>query len=70
MHVMHILVCFVMNNLYCPSSACAPTFEHNPVKRVLGAKNSRVVIKCQPKAAPKPSFSWSKGTELLSNSTR
>uniref|UniRef100_A0A667WN09 Contactin 1 n=1 Tax=Myripristis murdjan TaxID=586833 RepID=A0A667WN09_9TELE len=50
--------------------ACAPTFEHNPVKRVLGAKNSRVVIKCQPKAAPKPSFSWSKGTELLSNSTR
>uniref|UniRef100_UPI003AACDCA7 contactin-1a-like n=1 Tax=Centroberyx gerrardi TaxID=166262 RepID=UPI003AACDCA7 len=50
--------------------ACSPTFEHNPVKRVLGAKNGRVVIECRPKAAPKPSFSWSKGTELLSNSTR
>uniref|UniRef100_A0A8C7T687 Contactin 1 n=1 Tax=Oncorhynchus mykiss TaxID=8022 RepID=A0A8C7T687_ONCMY len=51
--------------------ACAPTFEHNPVKwRILGAKNGRVVIECKPKAAPKPSFSWSKGTELLFNSTR
>ncbi len=61
---------FVMNNPYCPSSACAPTFEHNPVKRVLAAKNGRVVIECRPKAAPKPTFSWSKDTELLSNSTR
>lgn len=50
--------------------ACAPTFEHNPVKRVLAARNGRVVIECRPKAAPKPTFSWSKGTELLSNSTR
>uniref|UniRef100_A0A671YBY5 Contactin 1 n=1 Tax=Sparus aurata TaxID=8175 RepID=A0A671YBY5_SPAAU len=50
--------------------ACAPTFEHNPVKRVLAAKNGRVVIECRPKAAPKPAFSWSKDTELLSNSTR
>ncbi|CAB1313416.1 unnamed protein product [Coregonus sp. 'balchen'] len=51
--------------------ACAPTFEHNPLKRrILGAKNGRVVIECKPKAAPKPSFSWSKGTELLFNSTR
>ncbi|XP_074488436.1 contactin-1a [Sebastes fasciatus] len=50
--------------------ACAPTFEHNPVKRVMVAKNGRVVIECRPKAAPKPSFSWSKDTELLSNSTR
>uniref|UniRef100_A0A4W6FK14 Contactin 1 n=1 Tax=Lates calcarifer TaxID=8187 RepID=A0A4W6FK14_LATCA len=50
--------------------ACAPTFEHNPVKRVLAAKNGRVVIECRPKAAPKPTFSWSKDTELLSNSTR
>ncbi|XP_019934949.1 contactin-1a-like [Paralichthys olivaceus] len=50
--------------------ACAPTFEHNPVKRVLVARNGRVVIKCRPKAAPKPNFSWSKDTELLSNSTR
>ncbi|CAJ1056293.1 contactin-1a-like isoform X3 [Xyrichtys novacula] len=50
--------------------ACAPTFKHNPVKRVLAARNGRVVIQCRPKAAPKPSFSWSKDTELLSNSTR
>ncbi|KAM8751101.1 contactin-1a isoform 1-T1 [Acanthopagrus schlegelii] len=50
--------------------ACAPMFEHNPVKRVLAAKNGRVVIECRPKAAPKPAFSWSKDTELLSNSTR
>uniref|UniRef100_A0A3B4F7I3 Contactin-1a-like n=1 Tax=Pundamilia nyererei TaxID=303518 RepID=A0A3B4F7I3_9CICH len=49
---------------------CAPTFEHNPVKRVLAAKNGRVVIECRPRAAPKPAFSWSKDTELLSNSTR
>ncbi|XP_034542149.1 contactin-1a-like isoform X2 [Notolabrus celidotus] len=50
--------------------ACAPTFKHNPLKRVLAARNGRVVIQCRPKAAPKPSFSWSKDTELLSNSTR
>ncbi|KAM6926248.1 contactin-1a-like isoform 1-T2 [Lycodopsis pacificus] len=50
--------------------ACAPTFEHNPVKRVMAAKSGRVVIECRPKAAPKPSFSWSKDTELLHNSTR
>ncbi|XP_034031989.1 contactin-1a [Thalassophryne amazonica] len=50
--------------------ASAPTFEHNPVSKVLAAKNGRVVIRCRPKAAPKPVFSWSKGTELLSNSTR
>lgn len=50
--------------------ACAPTFEHNPVERVLAAKNGRVVIDCRPKAAPEPTISWSKDTELLSNSTR
>ncbi|XP_019128195.1 contactin-1a isoform X1 [Larimichthys crocea] len=50
--------------------ASAPTFEHNPVKRVLAARNGRVVIECRPRAAPKPIFSWSKDTELLSNSTR
>uniref|UniRef100_A0A8C9WDZ6 Contactin 1 n=1 Tax=Scleropages formosus TaxID=113540 RepID=A0A8C9WDZ6_SCLFO len=51
--------------------ACAPTFEHNPVKeRVLGAKNGRVLMECRPKAAPRARLSWSKGTELLSNSSR
>ncbi|KAL0968766.1 hypothetical protein UPYG_G00271410 [Umbra pygmaea] len=51
--------------------ACAPTFEHTPLKRrILAAKNGRVVIECRPKAAPRPSLTWSKGTELLFNSTR
>ncbi|XP_007244394.3 contactin-1a [Astyanax mexicanus] len=49
----------------------APSFELNPVKqRQLGAKNGRVVIECKPRAAPRPTFTWSKGTEMLSNSSR
>lgn len=59
-----------MNNPHCLSAACAPTFERNAVKTVLAPKNGRALIECRPKAAPKPAFSWSKGTELLSNSTR
>lgn len=52
-------------------SAGAPSFEWNPVKsKLLGAKNGRVVIDCKPRAAPRPSISWSKGTELLHNSSR
>uniref|UniRef100_A0A9J8BYP7 Uncharacterized protein n=1 Tax=Cyprinus carpio carpio TaxID=630221 RepID=A0A9J8BYP7_CYPCA len=51
--------------------AGAPSFEWNPVKpKLLGAKNGRVVIACKPRAAPRPSISWSKGTELLHNSSR
>ncbi|XP_013875193.1 contactin-1a [Austrofundulus limnaeus] len=50
--------------------ARAPTFERRPVKNVLAPKNGRVVIECRPKAAPKPTFYWSKDTELLFNSTR
>ncbi|XP_030630760.1 contactin-1a [Chanos chanos] len=51
--------------------ASPPTFEFNPVKsEILAPKNGRVVIECKPRAAPKPVFSWSKGTELLSNSSR
>ncbi|KAJ8002672.1 hypothetical protein DPEC_G00161320 [Dallia pectoralis] len=50
--------------------ACTPTFEHKPVRNIQAAKGGRVVMKCRPKAAPKPSLSWSKGTELLFNSTR
>ncbi|KAJ8374120.1 hypothetical protein SKAU_G00047000 [Synaphobranchus kaupii] len=50
---------------------CAPTFENNPVrKKLLGAKKGRVVIECKPRAAPKAKITWSKGTELLSNSPR
>ncbi|XP_077051819.1 contactin-1a-like [Siphateles boraxobius] len=51
--------------------ASAPSFEWNPVKaKLLGARNGRVVFDCRPRAAPRPSVSWSKGTELLHNSSR
>ncbi|XP_075863295.1 contactin-1 isoform X1 [Microcebus murinus] len=51
--------------------ALAPTFEMNPMKKkILAAKGGRVIIECKPKAAPKPKFSWSKGTEWLVNSSR
>ncbi|EHB08407.1 Contactin-1 [Heterocephalus glaber] len=51
--------------------ALAPTFELNPMKKkILAAKGGRVIIECKPKAAPKPKFSWSKGTEWLVNSSR
>ncbi|XP_032444415.1 contactin-1a isoform X4 [Xiphophorus hellerii] len=48
----------------------APKFPHNHVRRVLAPKNGRVVIECKAKAAPKPTITWSKDTELLSNSSR
>uniref|UniRef100_A0A671RTN3 Contactin-1a-like n=1 Tax=Sinocyclocheilus anshuiensis TaxID=1608454 RepID=A0A671RTN3_9TELE len=51
--------------------AGAPSFEWKPMKpKLLGAKNGRVVIDCKPRAAPQPTISWSKGTELLHNSSR
>ncbi|XP_056091364.1 contactin-1a [Rhinichthys klamathensis goyatoka] len=51
--------------------AGAPSFEWNPVKaKLLGARNGRVVFDCRPRAAPRPSITWSKGTELLHNSSR
>nr|XP_023671888.1 contactin-1a-like isoform X1 [Paramormyrops kingsleyae] len=51
--------------------ACSPSFEKNPVKKeILGAKNGRVVIECKPQAAPRARLSWTKGTELLSNTSR
>lgn len=51
--------------------ALAPTFEMNPMKKkILAAKGGRVIIECKPKAAPKPKFLWSKGTERLVNSSR
>ncbi|KAM4747400.1 contactin-1 [Rhinophrynus dorsalis] len=51
--------------------ALAPTFEFNPMrKKILAAKGGRVIIECKPKAAPRPKFSWSKGTELLTNNSR
>uniref|UniRef100_A0A8C4ILW3 Contactin 1b n=1 Tax=Dicentrarchus labrax TaxID=13489 RepID=A0A8C4ILW3_DICLA len=51
--------------------ACAPTFKFNPVKKqLLGAKDRRVVIECKPRAAPRPRYTWTKGKELLYNSSR
>ncbi|XP_074840181.1 contactin-1 [Carettochelys insculpta] len=51
--------------------ALPPNFELNPMKKkILAAKGGRVIIECKPKAAPKPKFSWSKGTELLVNGSR
>uniref|UniRef100_A0A3B3SFI3 Contactin 1b n=1 Tax=Paramormyrops kingsleyae TaxID=1676925 RepID=A0A3B3SFI3_9TELE len=51
--------------------ACPPTFENNPVRRrLLGARNGRVVIECKPKAAPRAKITWSKGTTMLTNSSR
>lgn len=52
-------------------SACAPTFEFNPLKKqLLGARDGRVVIACKPRAAPRPRFTWTKGKELLFNNSR
>uniref|UniRef100_A0A8C6WVY9 Contactin 1 n=1 Tax=Neogobius melanostomus TaxID=47308 RepID=A0A8C6WVY9_9GOBI len=67
-HSARLCVCSEIWNM--ASDSCAPTFEHSPVKRELAARNGRVVIECRPRAAPKPTISWSKDTELLHNSTR
>uniref|UniRef100_A0A3B3V3F9 Contactin 1 n=1 Tax=Poecilia latipinna TaxID=48699 RepID=A0A3B3V3F9_9TELE len=45
-------------------------FYAKPVYPLLAPKNGRVVIECKAKAAPKPTITWSKDTELLSNSSR
>uniref|UniRef100_UPI00398F6463 contactin 1b n=1 Tax=Pristiophorus japonicus TaxID=55135 RepID=UPI00398F6463 len=51
--------------------ALAPDFRLKPVKeKLLGARGGKAIIECKPKAAPKPAFSWSKGTELLKNNSR
>ncbi|XP_067855986.1 contactin 1b [Heptranchias perlo] len=51
--------------------ALAPDFRLNPVKKkLLGARGGKAIIECKPKAAPKPTFLWSKGTELLKSSSR
>ncbi|KAM3832314.1 contactin-1 [Vipera latastei] len=48
-----------------------PTFEFYPMKKeVLAAKGGQAIIECKPRAAPKPKITWSRGTEILRNSTR
>uniref|UniRef100_A0A670JCW8 Contactin 1 n=1 Tax=Podarcis muralis TaxID=64176 RepID=A0A670JCW8_PODMU len=49
----------------------APTFEFSPMKReVLAAKGGQAIIECKPRAAPRPKLIWSRGTEIIRNSTR
>ncbi|XP_043572414.1 contactin-2 [Chiloscyllium plagiosum] len=49
----------------------APDFQSKPVKRLIpAARGGEVLIECKPRAAPQPNIFWTKGTEILSNSTR
>uniref|UniRef100_A0A8D0H9P3 Contactin 2 n=1 Tax=Sphenodon punctatus TaxID=8508 RepID=A0A8D0H9P3_SPHPU len=51
--------------------AVAPDFRLNPVRRLIpSARGGEIIIQCQPRAAPKPIVLWTKGTELLINSSR
>nr|XP_008533929.1 PREDICTED: LOW QUALITY PROTEIN: contactin-2-like [Equus przewalskii] len=51
--------------------ALAPDFRLNPIRRLIpAARGGEVVILCQPRAAPKAVVLWSKGTEILVNSSR
>lgn len=51
--------------------AFGPDFQANQVKRLIpAARGGEVMIECRPRSAPKPSIMWSKGTEILSNSSR
>ncbi|XP_018102028.2 contactin-2 [Xenopus laevis] len=51
--------------------ALAPDFRLSPVKRLIpAARGGEVIIQCNPRAAPTPLILWSKGTELLRNSSR
>ncbi|XP_035517560.1 contactin-2 [Morone saxatilis] len=49
----------------------APDFRLNPVRKLIpAARGGQVMIECRPRAAPKPSLFWSRGTELLTNGSR
>ncbi|XP_042537816.1 contactin-2 isoform X1 [Dipodomys spectabilis] len=51
--------------------ALAPDFRQNPVRRLIpAARGGEIAIPCQPRAAPKATVLWSKGTEILVNSSR
>uniref|UniRef100_A0A8C3WNQ8 Contactin-3 n=1 Tax=Catagonus wagneri TaxID=51154 RepID=A0A8C3WNQ8_9CETA len=51
--------------------ALAPDFRLNPVRRLIpAARGGEIIIPCQPRAAPKAVVLWSKGTEILFNSSR
>ncbi|XP_048878465.1 contactin-2 [Brienomyrus brachyistius] len=49
----------------------APDFRLNPVRRLVpAARGGQVMMECKPRAAPKPTLFWSRGTELLTNNSR
>ncbi|KAJ8400200.1 hypothetical protein AAFF_G00398940 [Aldrovandia affinis] len=49
----------------------APDFRQNPVRRLVpAARGGQVMMECRPRAAPKPTLFWSRGTELLTNNSR
>uniref|UniRef100_A0A8C8SDJ6 Contactin-3 n=1 Tax=Pelusios castaneus TaxID=367368 RepID=A0A8C8SDJ6_9SAUR len=51
--------------------ALAPDFRLSPMKQLIpAARGGEVIIPCQPRAAPKSIVLWTKGTELLINSSR
>lgn len=48
-----------------------PDFRSSPVRRLVpAARGGEVRMECRPRAAPKPTLFWSRGTELLTNSSR
>uniref|UniRef100_A0A8C2CSD3 Contactin 2 n=1 Tax=Cyprinus carpio TaxID=7962 RepID=A0A8C2CSD3_CYPCA len=57
--------------IYSNAELRAPDFRLNPVRRLVpAARGGQVKMECKPRAAPKPTLFWSRGTELLTNSTR
>ncbi|XP_056128734.1 contactin-2 [Lampris incognitus] len=49
----------------------APDFRLNPVRKLVpAARGGQVKMECRPQGAPKPTLFWSRGTELLTNSSR
>uniref|UniRef100_A0A8D3DGR9 Contactin 2 n=1 Tax=Scophthalmus maximus TaxID=52904 RepID=A0A8D3DGR9_SCOMX len=57
--------------IYSTAELRAPDFRSNPVRKLIpAARGGQVMIECRPRAAPKPSLFWSRGTELLTNSSR
>ncbi|XP_078466780.1 contactin-4-like isoform X1 [Lampetra fluviatilis] len=51
--------------------ASAPDFRSNPMKRVTpAARGGQAVIKCEPKAWPRPSFTWTKGNAMVIDNER
>uniref|UniRef100_A0A8B9KS73 Contactin 2 n=1 Tax=Astyanax mexicanus TaxID=7994 RepID=A0A8B9KS73_ASTMX len=64
------LLCFLFW-MGCATPVQAPDFRLNPVRKLVpAARGGQVKMECKPRAAPKPTLFWSRGTELLTNSSR